>query len=95
MSDSATLNIDFSHVAGTWVLAHLILPADVRERALYATAMNFLVTNEGTLFKDWQTEFPKVVAALRDGPLIPASGSVAPFPAKRPTLRIVGPDETG
>lgn len=76
----ATLNVNFDGVAGTWCIAHLLLPEDVRAQALYSTAMNFLVTADGNLCSDFETKFPKVVALLRDGPpstVIPFTPQVA------------------
>lgn len=62
--DRATLNVDFSGVSGTWCLAYLLLPSEDRELAMRATALNFLSTSDG-LPKDWEKEFPKVLACMR------------------------------
>lgn len=95
--------IDLSGVSGTWCLAHLFLPEDLRDRGLYATAMNFLVNAEGALVPGWDVMFPKVVDALRNGPpqnpvaTFPSNGPpqnpVATFPNRKPILSIVKPDD--
>lgn len=61
----ASLNIDLSGVAGTWCLAYLCLPEDMREEARRVTALNFMVSAEGALSPDWEAKVPKVVAWLR------------------------------
>lgn len=82
--------IDLSGVNGTWCLAYLFLPTDERERGLYATAMNFLVNAEGALVQNWESQFPKVVNALRNGPVV---NNVSPLTQNKPTLSIVSPDD--
>lgn len=81
MSDSdahATLNIDLSGVAGTWCLAYLCLPEDVRDEARRATALNFLIDAEGKLHPQWEATFPKVLAFLREGPAVSNVASFKP-----------------
>jgi hypothetical protein len=72
----ATLNVDLNGVAGTWCLAYLFLPEADRDAGRRATALNMLTTSEG-LPKDWEAQFPKVLAALDGGD--PKPGNVVPF----------------
>lgn len=86
----ATLNVDFSGVSGTWCLAYLLLPSEDRELAMRATALNFLSTSDG-LPKDWEKEFPKVLACMRQSG--DSVNNVSTFSKNKPSLSIVSPDD--
>ena len=60
-----------------WAIQYLLLPEDLREAGLRATALNFCCGPEGIL-KDYEKEFPKVLALLKGM----ESASVMPFKPK-------------